>query len=217
MAAMRENVSKQYEMESKRILISGSIQETAGQPREFIAGTTHEEKKRYCDLALQYVAIHLIDNPIVSKKALDDWKADFKRCQDTLAKASEFTIEEERAEALEKYPDLGDPDVRRRAMDDFEQLRLESIEAHDQGVQIGSAQFPLKQMEKVLQSSLKSLAAEAFLPDSDSDERKKKRHELRARTLAHLDEIQISMKQKKGGWYIIPNPLAVVEWIGAIF
>lgn len=48
-AAMRENVLKQYEMESKRILVPRSEQETADGPREFVAGTTHEEKKRFCD------------------------------------------------------------------------------------------------------------------------------------------------------------------------
>lgn len=208
---------KQYEMESKRILVSRSEQETADGPREFVAGTTHEEKKRYCDLALQYVAIHLIDNPIASRTAFYQWKADFKRSQDTLAKASEFPIEEERAEALEKYPDLEHPDVRRRAIDDFEQLRVELVEARDQGVQIPSAQYPPKQLEKFLQSRLKALAAEAFLPDSDSAERTKTRHKVRAESLAHLAAVQVFMKQKKGGWWIIPNPIAVIEWIGAIF
>lgn len=208
---------KQYEMESKRVLVPRSEEETADQPMEFVAGTTHEEKKRYCDLALQYVAIHLIDNPVASKNALDEWKADFKRCQDTLAKASVFTIEDETTEALEKYPDLEDTEVRRRAMDNFEQLRVEFVEARDQGVRIGSAQYPPKQVEKFLQSRLKALAAEAFLSGSDGEERKKRRHESRAETLADLDEIQTYIKQKKGGWYIIPNPLAVFEWIGAIF
>ena len=217
LAAMRENVLGQYEIENKRILVPKTEQETADEPREFVAGTTHEEKTRYCNLALQYVVIHLIDNPVASKNALDEWKADFKRCQDTLAKALEFLIEEERAEALEKYPDLDDPEIRRRAIDDFEQLRVEMVEALDQGVQIGSAQFPPKQFEKVLQSRLKALAAEVFLPGSDFAERKKIRHESRAETLADLDVIQTHMKQRKGGWWIIPNPLAVFEWIGAIF
>ena len=129
----------------------------------------------------------------------------------------EFPIEEERAEALEKYPDLEDPEIRRRAMDDFEQLRVEFVEALNQGIQIGSAQLPPKQFEKFLQTRLKALAAEVFLPGSDSAERKKIRHESRAETLADLNVTQTHMKQRKGGWWIIPNPLAVFEWIGAIF
>lgn len=163
------------------------------------------------------MAIHLIENRVASKNALYEWKSDFKRCQDTLAEASEFSIEEERAEALEKYPELEDPDNRRRAIDDFEQLRVELVEARDQGVQITSAQYPPKQLGKFLQSRLKALAAEAFLPDSDSAERTKIRHKVRAESLAHLDAVQAFLKQKKGGWWIIPNPLAVFEWIGAIF
>ncbi|KAH0291709.1 hypothetical protein M436DRAFT_72000 [Aureobasidium namibiae CBS 147.97] len=187
MAAMRDNILRQYEIENKKILVPRNEQETADQPREFVAGTTHEEKTRYCNLALQYVVIHLIDNPVASKYALDEWKADFKRC------------------------------LRRRAMDDSEQLRVQFVKALDQGVQIGSAQSPPKQFEKFLQSRLKALAAEVFLPDSDSAERKKRRHELRAVILADLDVTQTHMKQRKGGWWIIPNPLAVFEWIGAIF
>jgi hypothetical protein len=126
---MREGILKQYEMESKRILAPKSAEETADQPRVFVAGTIREEKRHFCDLALQHVAIHIIGNPVTSKKALEAWKADFKRCQDTLAKTEKLTIEEERSEALEKYPDLKDLDACRAVVDDYNHRTAELVEA----------------------------------------------------------------------------------------
>jgi hypothetical protein len=71
---MRENVLKQYEMEYKRITVPTSHQEEekADQPREVIAGVTHEERQRFFGLELQYVVIHLLENPITSKDALEE-------------------------------------------------------------------------------------------------------------------------------------------------
>jgi hypothetical protein len=45
---------------------------------------------------------------------------------------------------MERYPELEDPETRRTVLDKHEQLRLEMVEAHDQGVQIPSAQYPPK-------------------------------------------------------------------------
>ena len=212
---MRERILKQYRMESNRILAPKSEQETADQPRVFVAGTTHEEKRQFCSLALQYVAIHLIDNAITSKDALEAWKADFKRCQDTLTRTEEFTFEEERAEALEKYPDLKDIDVCRTIVDDYNHRTAELVEAREQGVKIPSAQFPPKQLEKYLQLRLKAIHANMFLPYENTAQNRKKRHEMRKECLAHLDEVQTYMKQSRGRWWIIPNPLSVIEGLAS--
>jgi hypothetical protein len=193
------------------------LKETADQPRAFVAGTTHEEKRQFCGLALQYVAILIIDNPITSKGALEAWKADFKRCQDTLAKTEKLTIEEERSEALESYPDLKDLDTCRAVVDEYGHRRKELAEAVEQGVKIPSAQFPPRELEKYLQLQLKANTAHLFLPGGDTPERMEKNREMRKQCLAHLDEVQTSLKQKKGGWWIIPNPFAVFEGLASIF
>lgn len=166
----------------------------------FVAGTTHDEKRHCCDLALQYVAIHIIDNHITSKEALEAWKADFKRCQDTLAKTEMLTIEEERAEALEKYPDLKYLDVCRTTVDNYDHRRLELVEAVEQGVKIPSPQFPPKKLEKYLHLRLKAITANIFLPGGDTAHSRNKRHEMRKECLASLDEVQTYMKQSRGGW-----------------
>jgi hypothetical protein len=102
---------------------------------------------------------------------------------------------------LETYPELKDPEACRAVLDKYEQLRLEMVEACDQGVQIPSAQYPPKKVEKFLRLQLKSLAAQALLPGQDSQ------------CLAVLDGVQADMKKNKGGWWIFPNPLAIAEWI----
>jgi hypothetical protein len=77
LALMRENILKQYEMGCKRILLPSNEGDPADQPNVFVSGTTHEEKRHLCHLALQYVAIHLIENPMTSREALGQWRADF--------------------------------------------------------------------------------------------------------------------------------------------
>jgi hypothetical protein len=114
---------------------------------------------------------------------------------------------------MERYPELEDPETRRTVLDKHEQLRLEMVEAHDQGVQIPSAQYPPKKAEKFLKLQLKALAAQVFLPGQDSAERTKERHEVRKQCLAVLDGVQADMKKNKGGWWIFSNPLAIAEWI----
>ncbi|CAD0115414.1 unnamed protein product [Aureobasidium uvarum] len=212
-AAMRENILKQYNMEYERVLVPKNQQDTAEQPREFVAGTTHEEKHRFCELALQYVVIHLIDTPITSKDALENWKADFRRCQDSLAQATDFTIEEERAEALATYPDIKDPDVCRRVIDECNVRAMELREAEEQGVRIPSDQIPPKEVERFLLLRLESLAIEALSPGSESVERRKKRYQVRKECLANLDIVR-AQKKRGSRWIIIPNPLTVLEWIG---
>jgi hypothetical protein len=86
-------------------------------------------------------------------------------------------------------------------------------EAQEQGVKMPSAQFPPQEVEKFLQTKLKAVAASAFLPDAATSEYTKNRHEVRKDTLANLDAIEAYMKQKKGGWWIIPNQLAIIEWL----
>jgi hypothetical protein len=210
---MRENILKQYE----RIMAPRNEEETADQPRAFVAGTTREEKRHFYDLALQYVAIHMIGNPITSKGALEAWKADFKRCQDTLAKTEELTIEEERAEALEKYPDLKDLETCRTVVDNYHHRSSELAKAQEQGVKIPSAQFPPKKLENYLQLRLKAIHANICLPYGDTAQNRKKRHEMRKECLAHLDEVQTYMKQSRGGWWIIPNPFSIIEGLASIF
>jgi hypothetical protein len=100
---------------------------------------------------------------------------------------------------LETYPELKDPEACRAVLDKYEQLRLEMVEACDQGVQIPSAQYPPKKVEKFLRLQLKSLAAQALLPGQDSAERTAKRRELRTQCLAVLDGVQADMKKNKGG------------------
>jgi hypothetical protein len=70
------------------------------------------------------------------------------------------------------------------------------VEACDQGVQIPSAQYPPKKVEKYLKLQLKSLAAQALLPGQGSAERTAKRHELRTQCLAILDGVQADMKRR---------------------
>jgi hypothetical protein len=114
---------------------------------------------------------------------------------------------------LETYPEFEDPEACRAVLDKYEQLRLELVEARDQGIQIPSAQYPPKKVEKFLELQLKALAAQVFLPGQDSAKRTAKRHELRTQCLAVLDGVQADMKKNKGGWWIFPNPLAIAEWI----
>lgn len=202
-------------MECERILVPRSREEeSAGRPRTVVTGTTHAEKQRFCDLEFQTVVIHLSDNPTISNEALQQWKAEYKRCQTAIVKAAEYPIELERAEALAKYPDLHDFDICRKVVHNYQQLEKEMAEAQEQGVKFGSARLPLKEVEKLLQAKLKAVAAFALTPDAAIPQHAKNRHDVRKDTLAHLDEIQALMKQKKGGgWYVVPNPLTIIEWL----
>jgi hypothetical protein len=94
-------------------------------------------------------------------------------CDPTIYAISKLTIEGERREAMERYPELEDLETRRTVLDKHEQLRLKMVEAHDQGVRIPSAQYPPKKVEKYLKSQLKALAAQVFLPGQDSAKRTK--------------------------------------------
>lgn len=52
--------------------------------------------------------------------------------------------------------------------------------------------------------------AQALSPDGDDAKRMKLRQQHRVEALADLAELKAS---KKGGWWILPNPLAIMDWI----
>ncbi|CAD0101178.1 unnamed protein product [Aureobasidium mustum] len=202
-AVVREGILKQYEIESERILVPRSAEEGADQPREFVAGILHSEKRQFCELALHYVAIHLIDNPITTEDALEKWKADYQRCQDTLAKVSLIPYKEEKSEALEKYPDLKDLDACRTTISEYNKLLDVLAEKEKQGTKLSAKDF-----EGILSSGLKSIAAQAFLPGADQVERRKKRQEHREYFLSEL-EVSQAKEKKLRLWFILD-----ITWLG---
>lgn len=205
-AVVREGILKQYEIESERILVPRSAEEGPDQPREFVAGALHSEKRQFCELALHYVAIHLIDNPITTEDALAKWKADYQRCQDTLAKVSLIPYEEEKAEALGNYPDLKDLDACHTTISEYNKLYDVLVEQEKQGIKHSAKDF-----EGFLSSRLKALAAQAFLPGADQVERRKKRQETREYLLSELD-VNRAKKKKLRLWFI-PD----LTWLGEFF
>ncbi|KAG9513972.1 hypothetical protein KCU93_g9898, partial [Aureobasidium melanogenum] len=210
LAAVREDILNQYTVESEKVLAPGSGEAGSDQAREFVADVSHDEKRHFCELALQYVAIHLIDNPITTEDALGKWKADYKQCQDALAKILLITIKEEKAEALKEYPDLEDLDVCRRTINDHAKLSKILVEREEQGIEISSKDF-----KEFLNSALKALAASVFLPGGDNVDRRKGRRKQREVLLAEMNVNRA--KSKKGGrLWIIPDPTWIGEIIGLI-
>ena len=165
----------------------------------------HSEKRQFCELALHYVAIHLIDNPITTEDALAKWKAVYQRCQDTLAKVSLIPYEQEKSEALEKYPDLKDLDACHTAINEYNKLYDVLVEQEKQGIKLSA-----KGLEGFLSSRLKALAAQAFLPGADQVEHRKKRQEQREYFLAELNVNQ-ARKKKLRLWFI-PD----LTWLGEV-
>ncbi|KAG9855012.1 hypothetical protein KCU98_g3851, partial [Aureobasidium melanogenum] len=209
-AAVREDILNQYRVESEKVLVSRSGEAGSDRAREFIADVSHDEKRHFCELALQYAAIHLIDNPITTDAALGKWKADYKQCQDTLAKILLITTKEEKAEALEDYPDLEDLDVCRRTINEHAKLSKMLAEREEQGIETSSKDF-----KEFLNSALKALAASVFLPGGDNVERRKRRREQREVLLAEMSVNRAGSK-KGGGFWIIPNPLVIGEFFGLL-
>ncbi|KAH0370480.1 hypothetical protein KCU65_g2439, partial [Aureobasidium melanogenum] len=153
LAAVREAILNQYKVESEKVLVPRSEEAGSDQAREFVADLSHDEKRHFCELALQYVPIHLIDNPITTEDALGKWEADYKQCQDALAKILLVTSKEEKAEALKEYPDLEGLDVCRRTINEHDKLRKTLMEREEQGIKISG-----KEYEEALKSALKVLA-----------------------------------------------------------
>ncbi|KAH0341378.1 hypothetical protein KCU81_g6212, partial [Aureobasidium melanogenum] len=209
-AAVREAILNQYEVESEKVLVPRSEKAESDQAREFAADVSHDEKRHFCELALQYVVIHLIDNPITTEDALGKWKADYKQCQDTLAKILLITTKEEKAEVLKEYPDLEDLDVCRRTINEHDKLRKTLIEREEQGIKISS-----KEYEESLRSTLKALAATVFLPGGDNVERRNTRRKQREALLAEMN-VNRAASKKGGGFWIIPDPTWIGECIGFI-
>lgn len=208
-APIREGLRNRYNIESEKILVPRSEAAATDQPREFVAGVSHREKRQFCELALHYVVIHLIDNPITTEAALAKWKADHQRCQDTLAKLSLIPFEEEKAEALEKYPDLEDLEMCRTAINEFTKLHTMLTEKEEQGLKTSS-----RDLERCLIAGLKSIAAQAFLPGGDQVERRKRRQGQREYLLAELDASQTRSKGLR--LWFIPDPTWIGELIGRI-
>ncbi|KAG9998792.1 hypothetical protein KCU78_g16252, partial [Aureobasidium melanogenum] len=212
-AAVREDILNQYKVESEKVLAQRSEKAGSDQAREFVTDVSHDEKRHFCELALQYVAINLIDNPITTEDALGKWKADYKQRQDALAKILLITIKEEKAEALEEYPDLEDLNVCRRTINEHAKLSKMLVEREEQGIEISSKEF--KEFKELLNSALKALAASVFLPGGDNVDRRKRRRKQREVLLAEMNVNRVGSKKGGRSW-IIPDPLAIGELFGLL-
>ena len=151
------------------------------------------------------MAVHLLEDGVPSKSELEEWKNDFDSSLEALKDLSVLPIEVEREEALRRYPDLDDPEVRRAIIEDttraFEMART---------AQSKKKSVPSAIHKNCLEMFLKALDAQALSPDGDDAKRMKLRQQHRVEALADLAELKAS---KKGGWWILPNPLAIMDWI----
>ncbi|TIA23577.1 hypothetical protein D6C80_00633 [Aureobasidium pullulans] len=200
---VREHILKQYDAESARLFEQS--QGPDDQPRKFVDGTWFAERQKFAELELQCVAVHLLEDRVPSKSELEEWKNDFDSPLETLKDLSVLPIEVEREEALRRYPDLEDPEVRRAIIEDttraFEMART---------AQSKKKSVPSAIHKNCLEMFLKALDAQALSPDGDDAKRMKLRQQHRVEALADLAELKAS---KQGGWWILPNPLATMDWI----
>lgn len=200
---VREHILKQYDAESARLFEQS--QGPDDQPRKFVDGTWFAERQKFAELELQCVAVHLLEDRVPSKSELEEWKNDFDSSLEALKYLSVLPIEVEREEALRRYPDLEDPEVRRAIIEDttraFEMART---------AQSKKKSVPSAIHKNCLEMFLKALDAQALSPDGDNAKRMKLRQQHRVEALADLAELKAS---KQGGWWIIPNPLAIMDWI----
>ncbi|CAC9892160.1 unnamed protein product [Aureobasidium pullulans] len=200
---VREHILKQYDAESARLFEQSEGPDD--QPRKFVDGTWFAERQKFAELELQCVAVHLLEDGVPSKSELEKWKNDFDSSLEALKDLSVLPIEVEREEALRRYPDLEDPEVRRAIIEDttlaFEMART---------AQSKKKSVPSAIHKNCLEMFLKALDAQALSPDGDDAKRMKLRQQHRVEALADLAELKAS---KKGGWWILPNPLAIMDWI----
>ena len=151
---VREHILKQYDAESARLFEQSEGPDD--QPRKFVDGTWFAKRQKFAELELQCVAVHL----------LEEWKNDFDSSLQALKDLSVLPIEVEREEALRRYPDLGDPEVRRAIIEDttraFEMART---------AQSDKKSVPSAIHKNCLEMLLKALDAQALSPDGDDAKR----------------------------------------------